>query len=278
MAARRNDQSTTTAARARSSSGRITVVIPVKDDAPALAACLGGLAAQSRLADEIVVVDNGSSDDSAAVARAAGALVVPCDVPGIPAAAARGYDAATGDVILRLDADCRPDREWVARMVALLDADPRAAAVSGAATFVDGPRALRAPLAVLYLGTYVALTTMALGHPPLFGSNMAMRRDAWLASSAHVHRDDPELHDDLDLAFHLGARDGIRWSTAPGMGMSMRPFGTGGGLARRLVRGLRTVAVHWPGDFPPIRWARRIVVALEEAGAAARLARRAGRA
>lgn len=276
MAARRDDRGTTPACA--SSSSRVSVVIPVKDDAPHRARCLAGIAEQSTRVDQIVVVDNGSRDDSAAVARAAGALVVPCDAPGIPAAAARGYDAATGDVILRLDADCRPDREWVARMVALLAADPRAAAVSGRATFVDGPRPLRRPLAGLYLGAYVALATMALGHPPLFGSNMAMRRGAWLAASAHVHRDDPELHDDLDLAFHLGARDGIRWSMAPGMGMSMRPFGTGGGLARRLVRGLRTVAVHWPEDFPPFRWARRVVVALEEAGAAARVARRGGRA
>lgn len=257
---------------------RVSVVVPVKDDATHLAGCLRALAQQSATVHEIVVVDNGSTDDSAALARAAGAVVVPCDAPGIPAAAARGYDAATGDVILRLDADCRPDRAWVARMLALLAADPRAAAVSGRATFVDGPRVLRRPLAALYLGTYVVLASAALGHPPLFGSNMAMRRDAWLAASPHVHRDDPELHDDLDLAFHLGERDGIRWSTAAGMGMSMRPFGTGRGLTRRLVRGLRTVAVHWPVDFPPHRWARRATAALEAASAAPRVARGQGRA
>ncbi|GAA2171096.1 glycosyltransferase family A protein [Agrococcus versicolor] len=239
---------------------RASVVVPVKDDARELAACLAALARQSRPADEIVVVDNASSDDSADVARAAGAVVVRCDVPGIPAAASRGYDAATGDVILRLDADCRPDEAWIARMLRSLDEDPSVAAVSAGAAFVDGPRLLRRPLEALYLGTYVVLTSAALGHPPVFGSNVAMRREAWEAVSAHVHRDDPELHDDLDLAFHLGERHRVRWvRRSRGMGMSMRPFGPGRGFGRRLVRGMRTVAVHWPEEFPPLRWSRRAV-------------------
>lgn len=252
---------------------RVSVVVPVKDDADHLARLLVSLARQSRIADEIVVVDNASSDDSAAVAWAAHATVVRCDAPGIPAAAARGYDAATGDVILRLDADCVPADDWIERMVATLVADETLAAISGGADFVDGPRALRKPLAALYLGTYVVLTSAALGHPPLFGSNVAMRRDAWRAVSASVHRRDAELHDDLDLAFHLGERHRIRWVRPARMGMSMRPFGAGRGLGRRLVRGVRTVAVHWPADFPPHRWARRVVVALEGASATARATR-----
>jgi glycosyltransferase involved in cell wall biosynthesis len=236
---------------------RATVVIPVKDDARELAACLAALAAQSRPADEVVVVDNASTDDSASVARAAGASVVRCDVPGIPAAASHGYDSASGDVILRLDADCRPDVDWIARMLRSLEDSPDVAAVSAGAAFIDGPRLLRRPLEALYLGSYVVLTAAALGHPPVFGSNLAMRREAWAAVSAHVHRDDPEIHDDLDLAFHLGERHRVRWLRSRGMGMSMRPFGPGRGFGRRVARGLRTVTVHWPSEFPPHRWARR---------------------
>lgn len=242
---------------------RTSVVIPVKDDAVQLAACLTLLARQTTPVDEVVVVDNASVDDSAEVARRAGARVVRCDVDGIPAAAARGYDAATGDVILRLDADCRPDPGWSRRMVGALHRDRRVAAVSSGATFVDGPRLLRQPLAALYLGTYVVLTSAALGHPPVFGSNLAMRRGAWHAVRAHVHRSDPELHDDLDLAFHLGERHRVRWLRGGAMGMSMRPFSAGAGFSRRLVRGVRTVAVHWPRDFPPFRWAALGMLALE---------------
>lgn len=243
---------------------RISVVIPVKDDARELAPCLAALAMQDRAIDEIVVVDNASSDDSAAVAERAGARVVRCDEPGIPAAAARGYDAAVGDVILRLDADSRPPTTWVATMVDALEADVTVAAVSGGAVFVDGPRVLRRSLARLYLGTYVLLGLLALGHTPAFGSNLAMRRDAWRDVRAHVHTH-AELHDDLDLSFHLGEHHRLRWLPRAEMGMSMRPFDPRRGVGRRLVRGLRTVTIHWPSDFPPFRAARRIVVALEAA-------------
>lgn len=242
---------------------RTSVVIPVKDDAGHLAPCLELLARQTLPVDEVIVVDNASVDGSGDVARRAGARVVRCDVDGIPATAARGYDAATGDVILRLDADCRPDDGWARRMVDALDRDRRVAAVSSGATFVDGPRALRRPLAALYLGAYVLVTSATLGHPPVFGSSLAMRRDAWQAVRAHVHRDDPEIHDDLDLAFHLGERHRVRWIRDRGMGMSMRPFAVGAGFSRRIVRGVRTVAVHWPRDFPPFRWAALGMLALE---------------
>lgn len=236
----------------------VSVVIPVRDDGRTLAGCLAALAAQSRPADEIVVVDNRSSDASAAVAARAGARVVRCADPGIPAASATGYDAATGDLLLRLDADCRPSPRWIERMVDEFAAHPEAAAVSGGARFVDGPRWLRRPLAAAYLFAYAAATAPALGHLPLLGSNLALRRSAWQEVRDEVHRHDPELHDDLDLAFHVGARHPIRYCRGLDMGMSMRPFRNAGSFARRVVRGIRTVLVHWPREFPPFRWVRLV--------------------
>lgn len=234
----------------------VSVVLPVRDDARMLAGCLDALARQTRPADEILVVDNASRDETASVARAAGARVVFCPEPGIPAASATGYDAATGDLLLRLDADCRPSPQWIERMVDAFTADESAGAVTGDARFVDGPRWLRGPLAGIYLVAYAATTWLALGHPPLFGSNLGVRRDVWLSVRDHVHRHDRELHDDLDLSFHVGSAHRIRYRRGLGMGMSMRPFRDGGSFARRMGRGIRTVTIHWPHDFPPRRWVR----------------------
>lgn len=242
----------------------VSVVIPVKDDGPRLRRCLRALAMQTRPPDEIVVVDNGSTDDSADIARAAGARVVPCARPGIPAASACGFDAARGAVILRLDADSLPARTWVAAMTDALAARPDVAAVTGGARFVDGPRVLRAPLAAAYLAAYVLVCAPALGHWPLYGSNLGMRRSAWLAIRPHIHLR-PDVHDDLDLAFHLGLRARIAFVPHAAMGVSMRPFADARAFAVRTARGVRTVVLHWPADFPPVRWVhrgmRRIVAA-----------------
>ncbi|MDQ7879725.1 glycosyltransferase family 2 protein [Microbacterium sp. QXD-8] len=234
---------------------RISVVIPVKDDDTELARCLRALAQQSRPADEVIVVDNGSTDASADVARAFGARLVRCETPGIPAASAAGYDASTGDIILRLDADCVPDASWIRAMADAFASRPDVSAFTGGARFIDGPRALRVPLATLYLGAYAAVMIPTLGHLPLFGSNLGMRRQAWLGIRSRVHLD-AALHDDMDLSFHLGERGRIRHLRAARMGMSMRPFAPGRAFGRRAARGLRTVLVHFPRDFPPVRWTR----------------------
>lgn len=235
---------------------RISVVIPVKDDAVELARCLAALGLQTLVADEVLVVDNGSTDASAEVARRAGAIVLECVSGAIPAASAHGYDNATGDLILRLDADCVPGRGWIAEMAAAFARRPDIAAYTGRARFIDGPAVLRGPLALAYLAAYALLASSALGHLPLFGSNLALRREAWMAVRSDIHRHADDIHDDFDLAFHLGAAHRIGYARGSAMGMSMRPFRSARSMRLRVQRGYRTVLVHWPEDFPPRRWAR----------------------
>ncbi|WP_293786537.1 glycosyltransferase family 2 protein [uncultured Aeromicrobium sp.] len=188
----------------------VSVVIPVRDDAAALAVCLERLARQTVRPVEIVVVDNASSDDSARVARGGGARVLTELRVGIPAAAARGYDAATGDLIVRCDADTVPGRRWIERLTAPLASDPALDAVTGIGRFHDLPRGCRHVAAAVYLGAYYAATHLALGHTSLWGSNMALRRSSWRRVRDAVHRADAEIHDDLDLAFALGPDSRIR--------------------------------------------------------------------
>lgn len=234
----------------------LSVVIPVRNDATLLARCLDLLAAQTLAPDEIVVVDNGSTDDSAAVARAGGARVVTCARRGIPAASSTGYDAANGDIIARLDADCTPDATWVAEIVQAFSRHPTVDVITGGARFTDGPVALRRSLAAAYLGAYYLLTLPMLGHIPVFGSNMAMRRAAWESARFTVHRHDSLVHDDLDLAFHIGEHHVIRYEPRMRMGISMRPFAAAGPLAFRFGRGLYTGLVHLPYGGPPWRLMR----------------------
>jgi glycosyltransferase involved in cell wall biosynthesis len=233
----------------------ISVVIPARDDGPALARCLAALERQSVRPDEVVVVDNGSRDDTAAVARRHGARVVTEPRPGIPFAAAAGYDAARSELVLRCDADTVPGRRWVERLATSLARRPDLAAVSGVGTFYDLPPGVRHVAMAGYLGSYYVFTHLALGHTALWGSNMALRADVWSQVRDDVHRQDPELHDDMDLAFVLGPGRGIRL-VAVGAGVSARSLRPGQ-WRRRLRRANRTLAVNWAVSPPWLRWRDR---------------------
>ncbi|MGO1335796.1 MAG: glycosyltransferase family 2 protein [Cellulosimicrobium funkei] len=240
----------------------VSVVVPVRDDAAALDRCLARIARQTVAPLEVVVVDNASRDDSALVARRWGAVVVREERVGIPAAAATGYDAARGDVIARLDADSLPDPGWVQRVVDRMAADPTLDAMTGTGTFDDLPRGARAAVAIAYLGAYYVLCHLALGHTALWGSCMALRRSACTAVRDAVVRDDPEVHDDLDLSFRLGPGRRTVLDRSWRVGVSARSLRGRRQRRRRMDRAWRTLRVNWavappggrgraPGGGPP---------------------------
>lgn len=237
---------------------RISVVVPVLDDAHELAGCLASLRAQTRRPDEIVVVDNGCRDSSVAAARAAGARVVDEPVRGIPSAAATGYDSASGDVIARLDADSRPGPGWLERIETAFNADPELVALSGPGEFIglSGWRARVAQL--LYMDAYFFSVGAAMAHPVLFGSNLALRREAWERVRDGVNRTDPELHDDIDLSFQFGAGDRVRVDRTLTVGISARPFDDPAAMRRRFSRAFRTIARNWRTSPPSQRWRERM--------------------
>jgi glycosyltransferase involved in cell wall biosynthesis len=90
---------------------RVTVLLPVLDEAQNLPAVLGDLARWSKkhnLPVEAVVCDNGSTDDSSGVARALGAKVVHAPARGYGNALKAGIAAVETplpDVFVILDAD-----------------------------------------------------------------------------------------------------------------------------------------------------------------------------
>jgi glycosyltransferase involved in cell wall biosynthesis len=224
---------------------RLSIVIPVKDDAVPLAACLRTLEAQRRPPDEVVVVDNGSADGSAEVAAAWGARVLSDPTPGIAAAASTGYDDATGDLIGRIDSDTQLGPGWTTRALrdfaVLHDLD----GVTGPAVFTGVPPGTGALLADWYLGIYFRVLGRRIGTPPLFGSNMVLRREAWAAVSGAVHRRETEIHDDLDVSIHLAlAGRRLAVDRALVVRASGRPLAHPFGMLERARKAEHTLRLH----------------------------------
>ncbi|MDO5662963.1 MAG: glycosyltransferase family 2 protein [Brachybacterium sp.] len=239
-----------------------SVVVPVLNDATELSGLLAALDRQTEPPLEVVVVDNGSSDESAALAREAGCRVLSEPRPGIAAAASTGYDAARGDLILRCDADTRPEPSWVAahrlahrRATSRRPGRRRVVAVTGPGMF-DLPPPLGTLTSVAYHGAYTLASAAALGHPPLFGTTSSFRRDWWLEVRGCASRSSA-VHDDMDLSFCVRPTETVLLSRAVTVGMSPRALRPGSGMRQRFLRAGRTLVRAWRRQLPWFRWWHR---------------------
>jgi cellulose synthase/poly-beta-1,6-N-acetylglucosamine synthase-like glycosyltransferase len=110
------------------------VVVPVRNAAATIDACVTSLLALRYPSDrlEVIVVDNGSRDATASrLARYDGRVrVVDERRRGAGAARNAGVARAEGDVVAFTDADCVVDPEWLAHLVRPL-ADPRVGIAGG---------------------------------------------------------------------------------------------------------------------------------------------------
>jgi glycosyltransferase involved in cell wall biosynthesis len=116
----------------------VSVVLPVFNEQPNLAPVLAELTgALAGIAHEVVAVDDGSTDGSVAELHRLAAVHAELRILGLrqrsgqSAALVAGFDAARGDTVVTLDADGQSDPADIPRMLELLAADGRLAAVVG---------------------------------------------------------------------------------------------------------------------------------------------------
>lgn len=100
-------------------SRRVSVVVPVYNDARAVRETVEHLLRQSLPAHEIVVVDDGSTDETPEVLKRFGDRIILLSKPNGGPASARncGVAAASGDLVAFTDSDCLPQEDWLAELV-----------------------------------------------------------------------------------------------------------------------------------------------------------------
>lgn len=156
---------------------------------------------QTEMPDEVILVDNNSTDQTASVAKNyAFVRVVTEDQQGVLFAARRGFDEAKHDIIGRLDADSRISSTWVQQVKEYFSDNADVSAITGNCYFYDFP--FRKSFRAIHHAIYYGAQKIVTGTEILWGSNMAIRREAWLGvKSQCLYRRD--VHEDIDLSIHL---------------------------------------------------------------------------
>lgn len=101
----------------------VSIVIPVFNDQAGMERCLDAIAQQSYPTSQIeVIAADNRSDPPLALARQYpfSTQVLRCDRPGSYAARNAGVKASIGRVLAFIDADCWPDKDWLATGITAL--------------------------------------------------------------------------------------------------------------------------------------------------------------
>jgi GT2 family glycosyltransferase len=188
---------------------RLTVVIPVRDDARRLEGCLQSLSAQPRGTDvPVIVADNGSKDDTPDVARRHGATVLPLPRLSVAQMRNRAVAHATTPLVALVDADHVLAPGWLdAGLAALADLT-----VAAAGAPYDAPNP----------GTWVQRAYDRFRSRPtrreevdwLGSGNMVIRREVFTGLGGFDER--LETCEDVDLCNRIRAA-GLRLVAEPGM-------------------------------------------------------------
>ena len=231
----------------------ISVVIPVFNEENFIRPCLDALLQQTVKADSIFIVNNNSTDQTLSIIEEyAGITIVHQPVQGICAAVKMGLDVAAerGGIILHCDADCIPESDWIEKVSTIFQTT-NAIAVTGPGVAYDVGPVQRWLIHQFYMKAYFFFVGLAVGRKPLFGSNFSIKAAIWNEVSAETHLlSHQDIHDDIDISYHLENKGRIYFDPALTMPMSARPFKHLSKLPQRYAIGFRSIFMHWPEQAP----------------------------
>ncbi len=209
----------------------VSYVVPSYNAAGTLGLCLESLQAQ-RLdgrAAEIIVVDNASTDASPEIARSFGVRLFFEPVPGAASARNRGIEAARGNWIALIDADCVLPADWTARALQVLREEPGACAVGGPGRIPEGGRVVRC-LNGLHYGLGPATSRRRV-------RSLATMNALYRGEALRRHRFNPALYMGEDPDLNLRLREaGHRLIFDPACRVTHYHPATFGGILRKWYR------------------------------------------
>jgi glycosyltransferase involved in cell wall biosynthesis len=200
----------------------LSIVIPVFNEQRYIKACLDSIAAQTVKPDEVIVVDNNSTDESVRIVEGYQFVKILHEPTQHQVfAQATGFNAATSDILGRIDADSILPPDWVDKIKTSFE-DENVAAVTGGCNPYDVP--LRRFGAIIFY-SYIYSAGLIGGQRMLWGSNCAIKKQAWSKIKDKVLMR-PDIWEDYDTAFCLKGLGDINYIRNCVVGVSFRAMHT----------------------------------------------------
>src|ERR1035437_9351910 len=122
---------------------KISVIIPAYNEEKYLSKTLEAILTQDYTDFEVIVVDNASTDRTSDIAKSFSKVKVLFEGnKGTMWACERGRKQAIGEIIVRMDADCLPEKDWLSKGAAFFK-DDKTVGVSGPYDYYDAEKIFR---------------------------------------------------------------------------------------------------------------------------------------
>lgn len=240
---------------------KISVVIPVRNEAQTITGLLGDLSRQTQLPEEVVVVNDHSTDQTVQVVEQwmQQNTLLPVRIieltegeQGKKQALSAAVTQARGEVIVTTDGDCRVDEGWLQSMASMFSSD-QIKLVAGAVrlrpeTFFGAMQQLEQ---AALTGTSAAF--ISLGIPVMCsGANLAYRKGVFAEVNGYKGNEHIASGDDEFLLKKIQARypRGIAFNADPGSVVTTAPVRSVSELINQRVRW----AGKWRSQFGVTSW------------------------
>jgi glycosyltransferase involved in cell wall biosynthesis len=201
----------------RKANTKISIVIPVFNEENEIHECLEAIARQTVAPHEVIVVDNNSTDATVAICRQFSFVkIIEEHRQGQRYAQITGFDTASSDIIVRIDADTRLENNHIEKLQTIF-ASKDVDAVSG---YGVTRKEYVGKLSKVWSWFHYTYAHAYFGYPILWGANMAFRANYWNDVKKQLITE-PIFHEDEDISLAL-ASVGAKIKIVPSLCVSVR--------------------------------------------------------